>query len=266
MLIQQAARTKTPLHLLYIDLGRGLPRGHVCDLPRRTRRVSLPGVFGVCSKPESGQAALDLGVGVGVVLGVHVLAAPSWVGLVGRPRVFSRKLDLSRSRRARGTSSERARRRHDTTPMPTQPTYSLTGLLRKEPLNLRSLYEERAKILADHSEGLPLPQAPKSFHELSGRLPQTTHGYAVAASQYHKFLAAVSTALGGQAPSDEVANAASAAFRALQAMPAAPTADDEAVASKRLPPGLSLKPPCTRARPVRVAAESTAVESTLILN
>ena len=79
--------------------------------------------------------------------------------------------------------------------------------------------------------------APKSFHELTGQLPQRTPGYAEHAAHYHRFLGAVAAALGGEASSEEVAHASSAAFRAFQVLPADGDGDGEADGGKR-PPGL----------------------------
>ena len=75
-----------------------------------------------------------------------------------------------------------------------------------------------------------LQAAPKTFHDLTGRLPQTTPGYAAHAQHYHQFLGTVSAALGGEASSEEVAHAAGAAFRALQSLPLPP-------ADSQQPPG-----------------------------
>ena len=86
---------------------------------------------------------------------------------------------------------------------------SLSSLIRpNEQLHLRAWRTERARIVREHTASLPTSgRAPKSFQELTG-LPQTTPGYAEHAGYYHKFLASVSAALGGEAPSDEVAHAA----------------------------------------------------------
>jgi len=56
-----------------------------------------------------------------------------------------------------------------------------------------------------------------SWSGLTGGLPESTSGYAAHERHYRSYLAAVSAAIGGQAPPEELAHAASTAFRCLQA-------------------------------------------------
>jgi len=120
---------------------------------------------------------------------------------------------------------------------------SLSGLLRAAYTELpeydletatanrdRWLRESRAGATAD------LQSAP-TWKELTKGIPESTTGYADQQAHYRRFLRAVNATLGGEAPPDEVANAASVAFRALTAQPSEQAAgqppDREALAHAR---------------------------------
>ena len=131
---------------------------------------------------------------------------------------------------------------------------SLSAILHRDAVDLHAWRETRTRILRlRRSATAPAGNAPKSFSELAG-LAQTTPGYAEQASNYHHFLASVSTALGGEAAPDEVANAAAAAFRVLQTLPAPP----ELVPEAGKPPGLGKGsgPPGLGSAPANVSKEA----------
>lgn len=121
---------------------------------------------------------------------------------------------------------------------PTEPTSALaerlSGLLRVAFTNAGAAFDlrlERAlrdRWLEAHGRaaapdgsvvgnGGAEPARPQTWKELAGGLPETTIGYAAHERHYRSYLAAVASALGGEAAQPELAHAASAAFRCLQA-------------------------------------------------
>ena len=74
----------------------------------------------------------------------------------------------------------------------------------------------RARWLRERRQRTPsCGGAPPSFAELARGVSERAAGYQEAHANYRRFLTAVASALGGEAPPDEVATAAAAAFRAL---------------------------------------------------
>jgi hypothetical protein len=81
---------------------------------------------------------------------------------------------------------------------------------------------------ADDADIAGVPSRPLSWSELTGGMPESTPGYVAHERYYRTFLAAVSAALGGEVPPEELATAASTAFRCLQAWAASEPAEQAA--------------------------------------
>ena len=79
----------------------------------------------------------------------------------------------------------------------------------------RWLHSRRSKLAAADVQSTP------AWRELTQGIPTTTAGYKDHAVHYRRFLSAVSAALGGEAPPDEVASTAALAFKALSSVPKA---------------------------------------------
>ena len=77
----------------------------------------------------------------------------------------------------------------------------------------RWLHSRRSKSAAADVQSAP------AWRELTQGIPSTTAGYKDHAAHYRRFLSAVSAALGGEAPPDEVASTAALAFKALSSVP-----------------------------------------------
>ena len=132
---------------------------------------------------------------------------------------------------------------------------TLSSLLRGNDVNAASITALRAartQALTRHREHLDAARAstaaPKAFAELTGNLPQTTPGYSEHAGHYRRFLDAISKLLGGEAPSEEVSDAAAQSFRTLLAL-----VPDTDAADGGGPPGLRQVP--TVAMPSREAVK-----------
>jgi len=77
----------------------------------------------------------------------------------------------------------------------------------------RWLHSRRSKSAAADVQSAP------AWRELTQGIPSTTAGYKDHAAHYRRFLSAVSAALGGEAPPEEVASTAALAFKALSSVP-----------------------------------------------
>ena len=99
--------------------------------------------------------------------------------------------------------------------------HTLSGLLRAAftalpPFDLAKAAADRDRWLhGRRSASVATVQSAPAWRELARGIPENTPGYSNQSAHYRRFLRAVSAALGGESPPDEVASAASLAFRAL---------------------------------------------------
>ena len=92
----------------------------------------------------------------------------------------------------------------------------------------RWLHSRRSKSAAADVQSAP------AWRELTQGIPSTTAGYKDHAAHYRRFLSAVSAALGGEAPPEEVASTAALAFKALSSVPRAEEAPTDPTSREAL--------------------------------